>query len=141
MVKVKRLRTLDCVVAGMRVTGDAANVASLLLGVWDGDALLHAGVTQSRAASVADLVPYVVPLAGHPWENGFALEGGHMGRLKGSSGRWAPGMSLDWVPLRPALVAEVAYTVLDGYRFRHPARLLRWRPDRDPRSCTVEQLR
>jgi ATP-dependent DNA ligase len=141
MVKVKRVRTVDCVVAGMRLGGtpDAPRVASLLLGVWEGDALRHVGVVTSGPAP-DDLARYVTPLRGHPWENGFALEGGHMGRLKGSSGRWAPGMSMDWVPLRPELVAEVAYTVLDGIRFRHPARLVRWRPDRDPRSCTVEQL-
>jgi ATP-dependent DNA ligase len=139
MVKVKRVRTADCVVAGMRVTEGAEKVSSLLLGVWDGAELRHVGVAQ-KAAAVADLVPYVTPLAGHPWERGFALEGGHMGRLRGAAGRWAPGMSLDWVPLRPALVAEVAYTILDGIRFRHPVRVVRWRPDRDPRSCTVEQL-
>ena len=140
MVKVKRVRTVDCVVAGMRV-GAGPSVSSLLLGVWEGDALRHVGVVQQRPVPIEDVAPYVTPIEGHPWENGFALEGGHTGRLKGASGRWAPRMSMDWVPLRPELVAEVAYTILDGIRFRHPARLVRWRPDRDPRSCTVEQLR
>ena len=144
MLKVKRGRTVDCVVAGMRITSGPL-VSSLLLGLWDGEALAHVGVVQafakSERASLAEtLAGYVVPLAGHPWEHGFALEGGHQGRLPGAAGRWAPGLSLDWVPLRPALVAEVSYSQVDGIRFRHPARLVRWRPDRDAASCSVEQL-
>jgi ATP-dependent DNA ligase len=63
-----------------------------------------------------------------------------MGRLKGAAGRWAPGMVMDWVPLAPARVAEVRYTQVDGHRLRHPARLVRWRPDREPASCRLEQL-
>jgi ATP-dependent DNA ligase len=60
--------------------------------------------------------------------------------LKGAAGRWAPGMTLDWLPLRPERVAEVAYTQVDARRLRHPAKLLRWRPDRTPESCRIEQL-
>jgi ATP-dependent DNA ligase len=64
-----------------------------------------------------------------------------MGRLLGAAGRWDPReMPLDWVPVRPELVCEVGYDQVDGGRFRHPARFLRWRPDRDPASCTFEQL-
>jgi ATP-dependent DNA ligase len=63
-----------------------------------------------------------------------------MGRLKGAAGRWAPGMVMDWVPLAPERVAEVGYTQLDGRRLRHPARFVRWRPDREPASCRLEQL-
>jgi ATP-dependent DNA ligase len=64
-----------------------------------------------------------------------------MGRLGGAAGRWsAAEMTLDWIPLRPELVCEVAYDHLDVDRFRHPARFKRWRPDRDPRSCHLEQL-
>lgn len=145
MVKVKREHTADCVVAGMRVTEGPA-VSSLLLGLWDGDALVHVGVIQAFAAPergrlAEDLAAHVVPLAGHPWENGFSLEGGHTGRLLGAAGKWTPDMSMDWVPLRPALVAEVAYSQVDGVRFRHPARLVRWRPDRTGESCSIEQLR
>lgn len=63
-----------------------------------------------------------------------------MGRLKGAAGRWVPGLPMDWVALIPARVAEVAYTHLDGARLRHPARFVRWRPDRDPESCRLDQL-
>jgi ATP-dependent DNA ligase len=79
-------------------------------------------------------------LEGHPWEHGFLLEGGALGRLKGSAGRWAPGMPQDWIPLRPDLVCEVAYEQADDARLRHPARLRRFRPDRDPRWCSFDQL-
>jgi ATP-dependent DNA ligase len=83
----------------------------------------------------------VVPLAGHPWADGFLVEGGPTGRLLGAAGRWTPDLALDWVPLRPERVCEVAHDQVDGGRFRNPARFVRWRPDRDPRSCTVDQLR
>ena len=144
MVKVKRERTVECVVAGMRLA-EGPMVSALLLGLWDGATLAHVGVVQAfgraeRERLAAELAAFVVSLAGHPWENGFALDGGHLGRLAGAAGRWEPGMTTDWVPLRPVLVAEVAYAQVDGVRFRHPARLVRWRPDRDAASCTVEQL-
>jgi ATP-dependent DNA ligase len=86
------------------------------------------------------VVPRIVPLAGHPWEHGFALEGGPMGRLKGAAGRWTPDLPLDWVPVAPELVCEVAFDQVDARRFRHPARWRRWRPDRAAHSCRIEQL-
>lgn len=147
MTKVKRERTADCVVAGLRATLDGAPaVASLLLGVYDRDgALRHIGVCASfrkpeRVALLRELFPLRVPLEEHPWRNGFALEGGPTGRLRGAGGRWAPGMSLDWVPLAPVRVCEVAYDQRDGIRLRHPARFRHWRPDRDPASCTLDQF-
>ena len=74
-------------------------------------------------------------------ERGFRLPGSPTGRLKGSAGRWAPGeMEQDWVPVAPELVAEVGYDQLDDLRFRHPGRFRRWRPDREPGSCTLDQL-
>ena len=144
MVKVKRLRTADCVVAGLRVHPDGG-VGSLLLAAYDGDVLRHVGVVTSlgkafRAELRDELAPLVTPLAGHPWEQGFALEGGALGRLKGTAGRWTPDMVRDWVPVRPERVAEASYDHVEGYRFRHPARFVRWRPDRDARSCTIEQF-
>jgi ATP-dependent DNA ligase len=145
MLKVKRQRTVDCVVAGFRLLAPT-EVSSLLLGLYaDNGALHHVGVVTSlpkaqRAALFEQLRTLVVPLEGHPWERGFGLEGGALGRLKGTAGRWTPDMRRDWVPLRPDLVAEVSFDHLEGQRFRHPARLLRWRPDRDPRSCRLEQL-
>ncbi|HKF14366.1 MAG TPA: ATP-dependent DNA ligase [Gaiellaceae bacterium] len=146
MVKVKRQRTADCVVAGFRWLVDRALPSSLLLGLYDGGELRHVGIASSFTAAarerlLAELAPHVVPLAGHPWEHGFLLGGSPVGRLPGAAGRWTPGeMVQDWVPLAPELVCEVQFDQLDGHRFRHPARFRRWRPDRDPRSCTLEQL-
>jgi ATP-dependent DNA ligase len=145
MVKVKHERTAECVVAGARLF-EIPMVASLLLGMYDPEGgLVHVGVVSSlpdaeRAELAYDLAPLVVPLAGHPWERGFGLGHSPLGRLAGSAARWSPDMGLDWVPLRPERVCEVAYDQLDERRFRYPARLIRWRPDRDPRSCTLDQL-
>jgi len=147
MVKVKRARTMECVVGGVRFDLSGDEVVSLLLGLYD-DAgeLRHVGVasgmSRARRTDLARQVrPYATDLRGHPWERGFALEGGAIGRLRGSAGRWTPEMPLDWVPLRPEGVVEVAYEHPDaGFRLRHPARFHRWRDDRDPRSCTVHQL-
>jgi ATP-dependent DNA ligase len=146
MLKVKHERTADCVVAGARVTADPPEVHALLLGAYDDEGVLeHVGVASSfsrrRKAELAeDLAPLVAPLEGHPWEHGFLAGGGAMGRLKGAAGRWVPGMPRDWVPLAPDRVAEVAYTQVDGHRLRHPAKLVRWRPDREPESCRVDQF-
>jgi ATP-dependent DNA ligase len=144
MTKVKLTRTADCVVAGLRVHAEGG-VGSLLLSVWEGDVLHHVGVVSSfarrrRLELREELAPLVTALEGHPWERGFGLEGGALGRLKGTAGRWTPDLRQDWLPVRPERVAEVAYDHLEGWRFRHPGRFVRWRPDRDPRSCTVEQL-
>jgi ATP-dependent DNA ligase len=147
MVKVKRTQTADCVVAGCRLRVDAPVIGSLLLGLYDeAGELRHVGVTSAfsdrrRRELLTELAPHVAPLEGHPWERGFLLEGSSMGRLKGAAGRWsAAEMELDWVPLAPRLVCEVAYDHVDGDRFRHAARFVRWRPDREPRSCLLEQL-
>lgn len=147
MVKVKRERTADCVVAGLRTFSEEPVVASLLLGLWDdAGALRRVGVASSfpeheRRALFAVLSPLAVPLEGHPWEHGFNVANSPTGRLAGAAGRWDPReMALDWTPLAPEHVAEVAYDRVDAMRFRHPARLVRWRPDRDARSCSLEQL-
>lgn len=147
MLKVKTERTAECVVAGFRWRADEEVLASLLLGVYDDDGeLRHVGVVTSFSAERRrDALETVRPLAtgieGHPWERGFGLDKSPLGRLLGAAGRWVPGeMELEWVPLRPELVVEVAYDQLDGYRFRHPARFRRWRADREPRSCTLDQL-
>jgi ATP-dependent DNA ligase len=146
-VKVKRLQTVECVVAGFRFFGSQNQVGSLLLGLFDvGGVLRHVGVTSSfkeseRRELLETLRPYVSGLEGHPWEHGFGIEARPMGRLRGAAGVWTPALSQDWVPLRPELVCEVAYDQLDLDRFRHPARFCRWRPDRDPGTCTFGQLR
>jgi ATP-dependent DNA ligase len=146
-IKVKRERTVDCVVGGFRAYAGAPLVASLLLGLWDAAGrLVHVGVSSSfgdgdRRALHARLAPLAVPLAGHPWEHGFNLGASPVGRLAGSAGRWDPAvMSLDWTAVAPESVVEVAYDRLDGLRFRHPARLVRFRPDREARSCALDQL-
>jgi ATP-dependent DNA ligase len=146
MVKVKRERTADCVVAGFRWQLETPLPSSLMLGLYDGDGSLHhVGVTSSftqrqRERLLEEVAPLAAPLDGHPWERGFLVSGGAMGRLKGAAGRWTPEMERDWVPLAPTLVCEVAYDQVDRNRFRHPARFVRWRPDRDARSCTLDQL-
>ena len=147
MVKVKHERTADCVVGGFRRFVDRPLPSSLLLGLYDAEGgLRHVGITSSFTARARHelldvLRPLVVPLAGHPWEHGFLLAGGATGRLRGAAGRWSPGeMSQDWAPVRPELVCEVAFDQLDDLRFRHPARFRRWRPDRDPHECRLEQL-
>src|SRR5919204_2782836 len=147
MVKVKRERTVDCVVAGFRWFVDRPLPSSLLLGLYDREEQLrHVGLASGFAERLRHellerLRPLRVPLAGHPWEHGFLLAGSPAGRLHGAAGRWAPEeMELDWTPVAPELVCEVAYGEVDGHRFRHPARFGRWRPDRDPRSCRLDQL-
>jgi ATP-dependent DNA ligase len=146
MLKVKREQTAECVVAGARASGDPAEIWSLLLGLYgERGALEHIGVASSfsrkrRHELFDELAPLAVPLARHPWEHGFLTGGGPMGRLAGAAGRWTPEMELDWVPLAPVRVLEVSYTQVDEHRLRHPAKFVRWRPDREPRSCRLDQL-
>ena len=145
MLKVKPQRTADCVVAGVRMAA-ADEVASLLLGLYDATGhLRHIGVASSfsgelRRELFQRLRRLTGPLAGHPWEHGFGIESRPMGRLRGAAGIWTPVLGQDWVPVRPDLVCEVAYDQLDLDRLRHPARFRRWRPDRDPQSCSFEQF-
>jgi ATP-dependent DNA ligase len=146
MIKVKHQRTADCVVAGFRWLVDRQLPSSLLLGLYDDGELRHVGIASSfseatRQRLLEELAPHAVELAGHPWEHGFLLGGSPVGRLPGAAGRWTPGeMEQDWVPVAPELVCEVLFDQLDDHRFRHPARFLRWRPDREPLSCTIDQL-
>jgi ATP-dependent DNA ligase len=122
-------------------------LSSLMLGLYD-DAgeLHHLGVVQAftnerRRELLEELSKLAVPLQGHPWELGMLAGGGTTGRLAGAAGRWSPDeMALDWVPIAPVRVAEVAYDQVDSCRLRHPARFRRWRPDREPHSCTLDQL-
>jgi ATP-dependent DNA ligase len=147
MVKVKTERTAECVVAGFRWKADRPELGSLVLGLYDDAAeLRHVGVVTSftesrRRAALEEIRPFATSIEGHPWEHGFRLGRSPLGRLLGAAGRWDPAeMEMDWVPLRPELVAEVAYGQLDDHRFRHPARFRRWRPDRPPDSCMLDQL-
>jgi ATP-dependent DNA ligase len=146
MVKVKHERTADCVVAGYRPFPGVRAVSSLLLGLYDpAGALRHVGVVTGfprpeRVRLIEQLAPYVTPLDAHPWREGFLIGASPLGRLLGSAARWMPGMEMDWVPLRPELVVEVGFDQIDVDRMRHPARFQRWRPDREARSCTIDQI-
>jgi ATP-dependent DNA ligase len=147
MLKVKHLRTADCVVAGYRVHKDGAGVGSLLLGLYDDEGMLHhVGVASSfaapkRAELFAELEPYrASALEGHPWQEWADPAAHDEGRKPGGQSRWTGGKDLSWEPVRIELVAEVAYEHLQGDRFRHTARFQRWRPDREPDSCRYAQL-
>ena len=143
MMKVKHERTADCVVGGFRWHKTGGVVGSLLLGLFDGHGVLHhVGVASGFSAArrqelVATLDPYRNDAAGgHPWLG----EGTPAGRVPGGQSRWSAGKDLSWEPLRPDLVVEVAYDHLQVDRFRHATSLVRWRPDRNPESCTYSQL-
>ena len=133
-VKVKHLRTVDCVVGGYRKDLKVEAVASLLLGLYDRDGVLHhVGHTSSfSAAERRELLARLRP-----------LEGGTSfgeGRTPGGPSRWTRARDADWVALRPELVCEVAFDHLQGNRFRHASRFLRWRPDKAARECGYDQL-
>ena len=145
MTKVKHERTADCVVAGFRWHKHGGMVGSLLLGLHDDAGRLHhVGVTASfttarRKELVDELAPHrTADLSGHPWAawGGEAVDG----RMPGAPSRWNAKRDLSWEPLRPDLVCEVAYDHMQGDRFRHAATFKRWRPDREPSSCTYAQL-
>jgi ATP-dependent DNA ligase len=141
--KVKHQRTAEVVVAGFRWHKDGEGVGSLLLGLHDDEgALRHIGVASAfSAARRRELVDELAPLRlqdgdrQHPW----ADEDGTAGSATAPS-RWSVGKDTSWEPLRPERVAEVAYEQLQAGRLRHGARLVRWRPDRDPASCRFDQL-
>ncbi|MBO0714490.1 MAG: ATP-dependent DNA ligase [Acidimicrobiales bacterium] len=159
-LKVKHERTADCVVGGFRWHTSGRGVGSLLLGLHDDrGGLHHVGVTASFTAArrqelVDELAPYrMEDLAGHPWEAWASAGGAASGdegpgeeaprdlvRRPGTPSRWTGKRNLSWLPLRPELVCEVAYDHLQGDRFRHAATFRRWRPDRQPESCTYAQL-
>jgi len=143
MVKVKHQRTADCVVAGFRTHKDGAGVGSLLLGLFDDAGVLHhVGVASGfsvarRSELVAELEPYRAgAMEGHPWA-GWAPEGA---RMPGGTNRWNSGKDMTWEPVRAEAVCEVSYDHLQEERFRHATSFVRWRPDRDPASCTYDQL-
>jgi ATP-dependent DNA ligase len=133
MLKVKQRRTADCVVGGFRYDQAGKHVASLLLGLYDDDGLLnHVGFTSGIAnADRPALTAKLEKLIEQP---------GFTGRAPGGPSRWSTERSADWQPLRPKLVAEVVYDQVTGDRFRHGTRLLRWRPDKRPDQCRMDQL-
>lgn len=148
MIKIKHERTADCVVAGFRWHKSGGVVGSLLLGLYNNaDVLQQVGIsaafTMSKRAELVELLDplRIDPATGHvehPWLNREQMTDSQ--RVPGTQSRWNAGKDLSWVPIRPELVAEVAYDHMQGDRFRHTARFRHWRPDRDPRSCTYGQL-
>jgi ATP-dependent DNA ligase len=133
MVKVKRIRSADCVVGGFRYGTDSDLVGSLLLGLYDSGGLLdHVGFTSGLSAEERpELTRRLERLRGG---SGFT------GNAPGGPSRWSTERSAEWVALKPELVVEVAYDQITGNRFRHGTRLLRWRPDKAPAQCTFDQL-
>jgi ATP-dependent DNA ligase len=132
MVKIKPIRTVDCVVGGFRYGEKTEVVGSLLLGLYDDAGLLnHVGFTSSiKAADRPALTKKLEKLKGE----------GFTGRAPGGPSRWSTARSAEWVPLKPELVAEVSYDHFTGGRFRHGTKFLRWRPDKAPRQCSMEQV-
>jgi ATP-dependent DNA ligase len=133
MVKVKQQRTADCVVGGFRYSDRKPVVGSLLLGLYDGEGLLnHVGFTSAipadeRMQLTKDLEALIEPP-------------GFTGNAPGGPSRWNTQRTGQWEPLKPVLVAEVRYDQITSGRFRHGTGFIRWRPDKDPRQCTCEQL-
>ncbi len=134
-VKVKHRTTADCVVGGYRVAKDGEGVGSLLLGLYDGDGSLHyIGHTSSFKAKERREIQELL----RPLEDGAESFVG--GREPGGPSRWSAGKDTAWVTIEPRLVCEVAFDRIQSGRIRHAATFLRWRPDRDPRTCTWAQL-
>jgi ATP-dependent DNA ligase len=145
--KVKHHRTADCVVAGYRLHKRGADlIGSLLLGLYTDDGeLASVGVVgafpmERRRELFLELQPLVTGFDGHPWDWGAWQQAATRAARAAWGSRWNPGKELSFVPLRPERVLEVRYDHLEGRRFRHTAQFQRWRPDRDPRSCTYAQL-
>ncbi len=134
MVKVKRLRTADCVVGGFRYASAGKVVGSLLLGLYDKDGLLnHVGFTSSiKTSEKPKLTKKLESLIKPP---------GFTGRAPGGPSRWSTDRSAEWKPLAPKLVVEVQYDHFTGGRFRHGTKFLRWRPDKKPSQCMLEQVK
>ncbi|WP_148572172.1 ATP-dependent DNA ligase [Nocardioides caldifontis] len=149
MLKVKHQRTADVVVAGYRLhktsTEQKPLLGSLLLGLYDDEGnLRHVGVSASfaaarRASLLEELQPLVSDGTDHPWGQWAEITASGE-RIPGGGSRWSAGKDLSFVPLRPERVLEVAYDHMEGERFRHTAQFRRWRTDRDPITCTYEQL-
>jgi ATP-dependent DNA ligase len=134
MVKIKNFRSVDCVVGGFRYGTGSKLVGSLLLGLYDEEGLLHhVGFTSSIARDdKPGLTARLEKLKGGP---------GFTGNAPGGPSRWSTERSSQWVPLMPKFVVEVCYDHFSGDRFRHGTRLLRWRPDKAPQQCTLDQLK
>lgn len=134
MQKVKRVRTADCVIGGFRYGSKSTKlVGSLLLGLYDADgALHHVGFCSGiKSADRPGLTKKLEALIQSP---------GFTGRAPGGPSRWSTERSTEWQPLKPKLVIEVSYDHFTGGRFRHGTSLIRWRPDKSPSQCKMDQV-
>jgi ATP-dependent DNA ligase len=133
MQKIKLLRTADCIVGGFRYAEKKDHVGSLLLGLYDDAGLLHhVGFCSGIKSAERDaLTKKLEKLIAAP---------GFTGRAPGGPSRWSTKRSTEWQPLKPKLVAEVEFDHVSGGRFRHGTRFVRWRPDKEPRRCTLDQM-
>jgi len=133
MLKIKRMRTADCVVGGFRYEQGSRRVGSLLLGLYDeGGRLNHVGFTSTISnAERPELTKRLEAVSPGP---------GFTGSAPGRPSRWSNERSTEWTPLRHELVVEVRYDHMTGGRFRHGTKLVRWRPDKAPEQCTYDQL-
>jgi ATP-dependent DNA ligase len=134
MAKIKKIRTADCVVGGFRYASKGGGIGSLLLGLYNDEGLLdHIGFSSSfKAEQRSELKKIIEALRGG---SGFT------GRAPGGPSRWSTERSGEWQPLKPKLVCEVSYDYFSQGRFRHGTKFMRWRPEKDPRQCTFEQVR
>lgn len=134
MLKIKKMRTADCVIGGFRYASNAKVIGSLLLGLYDEQGHLHhVGFTSAfKANEKKELTRLLEPLIAEP---------GFTGATPGKPSRWSTERSAEWFPLETKLVAEVQYDHFTGDRFRHGTKILRWRPDKAPEQCTFEQVR
>lgn len=134
MLKVKRIRTADCIVAGFRHATGSTKIGSLLLGLYNDEGFIdHVGFTSAiKGEAQAELAAKLAPCLGG---SGFT------GKAPGGPSRWATERSTEWTPLAPELVVEVTYDQVTADRFRHGTAILRWRPDKAPDQCTMDQLR
>ena len=134
MVKIKHERTADCVVGGYRIHKSGVGVGSMLLGLYDEQGVLqHVGASSSFSAKLRkELLAILEPLRG-----GVSF---HEGRQPGAPNRWNQTKDVSWEPVEPKLVCEVKFDYLQGDRFRHVARFVRWRPDKAPEQCKFDQL-
>ncbi|MEP6717418.1 MAG: ATP-dependent DNA ligase [Terriglobia bacterium] len=134
MVKIKNLRSADCVVGGFRYGEGSELVGSLLLGLYDAEGKLnHVGFCSGlKSSEKAELTKRLEKLIEPP---------GFTGKAPGGPSRWSTARSAEWQPLRSELVVEIQYDHFTGGRFRHGTRLLRWRPDKAPRQCGIEQVK
>lgn len=147
--KLKHVRTADCVVAGYRIHKSGDGVGSLILGLYTPDGQLrHVGVAASftakqRPEMLKEMKPLVMDdLAGHPWAEWMDAEANADGSMPGAPNRWSgtSGRDHSWTPVRPERVVEVRYNWTTSGRFRGTTKMVRWRPDRDPESCSTDQL-